>query len=210
MMLDESLREFARKLAAREPTPGGGAAAGYMGAMGAALAGMAIAYSVKKDENDRARIAELGEGLDYMERLREELLELTEKDSEAYGAYRQARSLPRDTAEEKAERKKQVRRALEEALDIPLRAAHRCQEGMERLEGLIGMISHHLITDAGVSARCFGAACRSLWYNVHINARSLKDAGRRLRLEKEEETMEEALAELESSVLKQVDKIRDR
>lgn len=207
MMLDESLREFARKLAAREPTPGGGAAASYTGALGAALAGMAIAYSVKKDETDRARIAELGEGLDFMEQLREDLLAFTGKDCEAYGAYREAKSLPRATPEEKAERKKQVRQALEGALEIPLQAAHRCLEGMERLEQLAGMISSHLITDVGVSARCLSSACRSLWYNVHINVQALKDAKRRRRMENEQERMEEALSEHESVILRHVDQV---
>jgi len=87
MVLDFTIREFARKLAAREPAPGGGAAASYTGALGAAVAGMAVAYSIRKDEEDRARIAELAEGLDYLERLREDLLLFTKKDSEAYGAY---------------------------------------------------------------------------------------------------------------------------
>ena len=210
MVLDFTIREFARKLAAREPAPGGGAAASYTGALGAAVAGMAVAYSIRKDEEDRARIAELAEGLDYLERLREDLLLFTKKDSEAYGAYSEAKKLPRATEEEKAERGKRIRRALEEALAIPLQAATSCAEGMERLEKLTSMISSRLVTDAGVAARCLGAACRSLWYNVHINAQALKDPRRRRELEKLNEKTEEEITRLEAAIIARVEgKIRD-
>ena len=48
LILDMSLSDFARACAACEPTPGGGAVAGYTGALGVALARMAMLYSLKR------------------------------------------------------------------------------------------------------------------------------------------------------------------
>ncbi len=43
---------------------------------------------------------------------------------------------------------------------------------------MVDLIAPRLITDAGVSARCFSTAFFSCWYNVKINANDLKDPER--------------------------------
>lgn len=203
--MDESLRTFARALAGRRPVPGGGAAADYLGALGAALAGMAIAYSVKEPSEMDDETRPLIEGSSRMEALREELLDLVEKDCEAYGAFSQALKLPKKTAEEKALRKSRIRSSLEQSLSVPLEAASLCLEGLRRLGGLAGRINPRLITDAGVSARCFNAAFHSSWYNVMVNANALKDGERCRELAAKREGMNREIKELEAEILAKVE-----
>ena len=44
-LLSMTVRDFAAATAARQPTPGGGSVAGVVGALGAALGGMALAFT---------------------------------------------------------------------------------------------------------------------------------------------------------------------
>jgi formiminotetrahydrofolate cyclodeaminase len=207
LILDLSLRDFARALAAREPTPGGGAAAAYTGAMAAALARMAILYSINDERIDDKEKARLEEVERFMDELREDLMRLAEEDTRAYGAFSQALKLPRKTAEEKKARKETIQQALEGALEVPLEAASRCLEGLDRLENLKGAITHHLITDLGVAGQCFAAACRSCGYNVWVNARSLKDKDRAGALLRRKESVEADAGLLEASLVREVEKV---
>jgi len=207
MVTNESLQEFAGSLSSKEPVPGGGAAAGYTGVLGTALAGMAIAYS-KRNEVDGGggeAASALDEGAALMERLRIDLLELTDKDCAAYAAFDRALKLPRSSSEEKASRRKEVRRALDIAMKVALDAASKCAQALERLHDLVRFINPRLITDAGISARCLGAALRSCWYNVLVNAVSLADDELVREMSAKREAMETAAALQEERVLKAVE-----
>jgi len=173
-MLDESLRDFAEKLAARKPTPGGGAASGYTGALGIAAGSMAIAFSIKKDMSPQDK-KKLSEGADLMVALRDNLLLLVKKDCDAYSAFSDAMKLPKSTKQEKEARKEALRVALSEAMDVPFSAANLCLKGLICLDSLTHSINPRLITDVGVGAQCLGAAFRSCWYNVLINLKSVKN-----------------------------------
>ena len=70
-MIEQSIQGFVEGLAAREPVPGGGAAAALAGGMGAALGAMAIQFTVGKKkyadlredlERDLALLEELSQG----------------------------------------------------------------------------------------------------------------------------------------------------
>lgn len=207
-LMARSLVEFARDCAEKTPTPGGGAVAAYTGALGASLARMAILYSLPgaKGEPSAQRDASLEQGIQWFETLREDLLLLADKDSAAYAAFSRALKLPKSTAEEKKARKKTVRQALEEALAVPLEAAAQCLEGLRRLEDLQAAINPRLITDLGVAARCLAAGARSCWYNVMVNARSLKQDDRLESISGQWKAAEKETAALERSISDCVDR----
>ena len=50
--IERTLRAFSDDLSADSPVPGGGSAAAYAGAMGAALAAMVGRISIKKERSD--------------------------------------------------------------------------------------------------------------------------------------------------------------
>jgi formiminotetrahydrofolate cyclodeaminase len=207
MILKQSLRSFASSLASREPVPGGGSAAGYVGGLGAALAEMAIAYSRTGVTRESDPAPNLEEGAIQMGQLREKLLALTERDGEAYGAFSQALKLPRGTGEEKAARKQQMKAALRDSLDVPFQAAILCLEGFRLLDSLIDEMNPRLITDVGVSAQCFGASFRSCWYNVRVNARALKEPEVAAEKEAQRKEMEKQVSDLEKKIFEKVDRM---
>src|SRR3990170_6235528 len=77
-LIDRTLRVFGEDLASERPVPGGGSAAAYAGALGAALCAMILRICAKKDtEAFAARIADL-------DNLRADFLRLVDDDSAAF------------------------------------------------------------------------------------------------------------------------------
>ena len=101
------------EVAAGTPTPGGGAAAAYVGALGSALNSMVGNLTVGKksyvDVEDQVK-----ECLSQLQRVREELLALSKKDSEAFAPLAACFKMPRATEEEKAQARKDALKAYQE------------------------------------------------------------------------------------------------
>ncbi len=178
MLTQLSLAEFADRTAAKEPTPGGGSVAAYVGTVGAALGAMAARFTEGKKGFEEHRSA-LAREIDALDTLRGRLTELVEADAAAYSTVTGAYKLPKGTPEEKEARKAAIQEALDVALKPPLAICRTAVEGLEVLSGLAPHTNPNLISDVAVAAFALGAACRSAWINVLINLSGLKDAERK-------------------------------
>jgi formiminotetrahydrofolate cyclodeaminase len=192
-----SLRELLDRLSSSDPVPGGGSAAALAGAMGASLISMVAALTVGRAEYAQVDTAarEIGEAASS---LRDELIELAERDSDAYQAVITARRLPRETNEQRAARSHAMSDAVVQAAEVPLRTARVATQALE-LAGRIAPIGNrNAVSDAGVAALLTAAAIRGAILNVRINLRYLPEdvpiraeAGAELvRLEQEATTLE--------------------
>ena len=101
-LTQSSLAEFAGDLAARTPVPGGGGASAYAGALAASLASMAAAFTRPKDESVSDDV--LDPIVERSRVLSAELVELVERDAEAYLALSRAYGMSRDDASRAAGR----------------------------------------------------------------------------------------------------------
>src|SRR3974390_3111583 len=99
-MRDETISAFLEQLAARVPTPGGGATGALHAAQSAALLAMVARYSdgAKYDAALMDHIIAEADGL------RTDALTLAESDEEAFAAVAEAYRLPKETAEQKQAR----------------------------------------------------------------------------------------------------------
>src|SRR5712691_9439389 len=97
-LIERSLRAFSDDLSSDAPVPGGGSAAAYAGAMGAALATMVGRISMKKDRSQA-----LEAYIEETDNLRSDFLRLVDDDSAAYARVAEAMKLPRKTEEDKKE-----------------------------------------------------------------------------------------------------------
>ena len=122
--IERSLRAFTDDLSADSPVPGGGSAAAYAGAMGAALAAMVGRISIKKDRSEA-----LEAYIEETDNLRSDFLRLVEDDSAAYARVAEAMKLPRKTDEEKKERQDRMQAALLAASRVPLEVAETALRG---------------------------------------------------------------------------------
>lgn len=166
---------FCEATATDEPTPGGGAVAAAVGALGSAVGAMAVRYAAGRGE-DEAVEAKVAAEIEALDELRRRLLALIEDDAEAYGGVRAAYALPRDDADAKAARRQAIQDALAEAAEPPLRIARACLEGLRLLDAHRAHANPHLLSDVGVAAYALGAAQRAAWLNVLVNLKALKRA----------------------------------
>jgi glutamate formiminotransferase/formiminotetrahydrofolate cyclodeaminase len=169
-LVDETLRAFSDDLASEAPVPGGGSAAAYAGALGAALAAMVARIAAKKADDEALRdyIAE-------MENLRGDFLRLVDDDSAAYASVAEAMRLPKGTAEEKAGRNERVQSALLAASRVPLEVARTSRRLLDACERGLAKAPSAAVSDVGVGALMAEAALRGAAMNVMINLSSLKD-----------------------------------
>ena len=127
MMTDESLQTFLDQLASRASTPGGGSAAGLMGAMGAALVSMVCNLTLGKEKH--ADVApEMAEVLATAERLRAGLTDAIAADIAAFDAVMAAYGLAKATEDEKSRRTAAIQVALKQATEAPLDCARLAAE----------------------------------------------------------------------------------
>lgn len=166
----ESMTYFVDELAARTPTPGGGGAAAYVGALGAALASMAGHFTLGKPrsadvEGDVRRL--LGEA----EEVRSALLELVDADARAFQRVTSALALPKGDPR----RAGALEAAMRGACEPPLAMMDRTAEAIGILEELRHTCSRLLLTDVGCGAVLCSASLRAASLNVYVNTRSLAD-----------------------------------
>jgi len=162
--LQVPLGDFLDRMASREPTPGGGAAAAMAVAMAASLIAMA------------ARFAALERGPDIAARsdsLRLSVALLAEADARAYTEVLAAGALPCEPNPE--ERRTAVRSALSAAADVPLAIA----EAAAEVAGLAAEVAvqgnPNLRGDAAAGALLAEAGGRSAANLVNINLRDSDD-----------------------------------
>ena len=164
---DNSCAEFVRVLATKAPVPGGGGASALCGAIGTALGNMVGSLTVGKK-----RYAAVEPEIKAMQA---ELLELVEKDAEAFAPLATAYGLPKDTPEQAAEKDRVMEAALKAACEVPLAIMQRCCEAVELMEGFAAKGSKIAVSDAGVGAALCRAALEGASLNVFINTKAMKD-----------------------------------
>ncbi|MGW5364930.1 cyclodeaminase/cyclohydrolase family protein [Actinopolymorpha pittospori] len=180
-MNDETIGSWLDQLASSAPAPGGGAAAAMHAAIGAALVSMVAnltigksAYAVHEEHAVSVR--------DRAEALRHKAIRLAADDAAAFTALMATYRLPKETAEQKAERGAAIRSATEAAAGVPLEIAATAAEVIELAESLPGRSNPNVLSDVAVAASSAVAAVESAAVNVEINLGSLRDAAVKERL----------------------------
>ena len=200
-----SVEELVARLATSDPVPGGGSAAAIAGAMGAALVGMVVELTAGRPaaEEHAATLADLAAS---SARHRAELLEMAQRDATAYRSVVAARRLPRETDDQKAERRRAVGEAMHAAAEAPLIVARLAVEVMDDAARVAPIGNVNAVSDAGVAALLAATAVRGAILNVQINLPYLAD-GDPLRIGTADELagLQARSDELQRSALKAVE-----
>jgi glutamate formiminotransferase/formiminotetrahydrofolate cyclodeaminase len=175
---------FIEELAAPTPTPGGGSAAAYAGAMGAGLVAMVAGLTIGKKKYAEVE-AEMQAIRVVAENLRQELTQAVDDDASSFEVLMATFKLPKDTDEQKAARSAAIIQATLNAAHIPL---HVAEESIKVMELALKCARHanvNAISDAMSGFAMSKAALTAAGYNVRINIHSLEDksAGDRMLAE---------------------------
>lgn len=173
-LISMSLKQFAAETASETPAPGGGSISAYVGALGAALAGMVANLSAhKRGWDDQWKTFS-----DYAEQAREiqdKLMFLVDEDTRSFNAIMDAFALPKGTEDEKAARSAAIQKATKGAIMAPFRVMQEIHKLLPILEVMVDKGNPNSASDGGVGMLCARAAMHGAWMNVRINASGLKD-----------------------------------
>ncbi|MFO0830250.1 MAG: cyclodeaminase/cyclohydrolase family protein [Phycisphaerales bacterium] len=158
------VHQFLADLAAKQPTPGGGAVAGLCGALSSALAQMVVSYSLgKKSLAQHQHMLE--DAARRLERARSIFLELADEDAEAYALLNEISRLP-DTDPRRA---RDLPGATQAAVSVPMSVAAAAVDALRLLRALCGASNPHLRSDLAIAAVLAEATARAARWNVVIN-----------------------------------------
>ncbi len=165
---------FLDELASALPAPGGGSAAAYAGAMGAALVAMVSGLTIGRKKYAEVE-AEMQAVRVMAEKLRAEMTQAVEDDAASFEAVIGAFKLPKETEEQQKARTAAIQRATLNAAHIPLHSAERSVKIMELAVKCAEHGNLNAISDALSGFAMSRASLTAAAYNVRINIHSLPD-----------------------------------
>lgn len=175
-----NLADLLDAIAAKTPTPGGGAVASAVGALAGALGRMVVSYSLGKKSLAEHR-GELERAAAALDEARHLLVRLADEDAAAYGRLSELMKLPADDPRRGAE----WGEAVSHAIAAPRSALGTCRDLIGLLETLAPITNKNLRSDLAIAAILTEAAARAAAWNVAVNLPMLDDPSRRGRIEAE-------------------------
>ncbi|MCL1791416.1 MAG: cyclodeaminase/cyclohydrolase family protein [Peptococcaceae bacterium] len=167
------LEKFLKEAAGPSPTPGGGSAAAYSGALAAAMLSMAAQLTTEKDTDakDLHKVEDIvREATVCLQRLKEGV----QRDIAVFDAFMETLRLPHTTDAEKQDRGGKLRLAYFDATESPLSIAENALRVIELACDLAPICNRNVVSDVGVAAAlAHGTFCAALW-SVEINLVSMK------------------------------------
>ena len=183
-MLDTT---FIDELASSAPTPGGGGASAYCGALGAAAAAMVGNLTLGKktyaDVED-----EVKRHLEALAQLQEMLIALVDADAKAFGPLAAAYRMPKDTPEQVEAKRQAVQLALAGAAEAPITIMRTASAVVDHADFLAHHGSRLARSDIGTAVSLISAAVEgaSLYVLANVSAMEDEELATRLRTEAEQ------------------------
>lgn len=174
-MQEISVRDYLQELASAHPTPGGGSAAAFCGALGAALTAMVAGLTARGEkfsavrpqmEGTRRRADSLGELF----------LRLAQEDADSYLKVSSAWKLPQATAAQKKTRDDALQEALKAATLVPLETLRAVEKLLRETVRALQDGNPHAQGDAAAAAALTHAAAIVAIQNIRINLAGIREA----------------------------------
>ena len=169
-----TVNEFLEALAARQSTPGGGAASALVGANAAGLVGMVAHFTLGKKgfEEVAERIGYIQERADAA---RQALVFAMDDDANVFEALMTAYAVPRppDNPQAMAARQATINARLRDATNVPRMIARTCAEIADMGVELLRIGNPSTISDAAGAVLLAAATVETVLYNGQINLASL-------------------------------------
>jgi formiminotetrahydrofolate cyclodeaminase len=195
MYAEQPLRHFLDTLCSKSPEPGGGSASALTGSIAAALAGMLASLTVDKKGYEDVW-DEMRESYERAKALKEDMLDLLQKDTEAFDDASKAFRMPKSSEQEKRARAEAIEEGLIKASEVPLSIMKKSLDISRLAARVLAKGNKMAITDGAIAALFAEAAAIGAMINVRINFSWMKN---REYVEKTQATLEEILEEVSAT-----------
>ena len=170
--------EFINEVDSKAVTPGGGSVSALASSLGVALVRMVGHVTVNKkkfkamgqDIQDK-----YNNSVNSLESVKEELILLVDKDTDAFNLIMSAFRMPKETDEEKSLRKQAILDGTIEAIKVPYRVAEISSIALREIEFLLTYSNKNAVSDIGVGALMLTSGIEGSLLNVEINLPGLVD-----------------------------------
>ncbi len=191
--------DFLHDLASAKPTPGGGSAAAFTAAEGAALVAMVGRLTVGKKkfvavENDMYAMIEQAESL------RTQLTQAVVDDAVAFEEVMAAMRLPKDNPEQEQARQEAIQVASLKAANVPLQTARLAVQVLRLSVQASRFGNSNACSDAGTASALAHAAITGAGGNVRINLINISADPKSVLIIKELEELEQTAASLDKEI----------
>ena len=200
MYIDQPIRHFLDKLASKSPEPGGGSVAALTGSLGAGLVSMVCSLTLGKEKYKDVQ-PQVEALIKESEKLRIEMQDLIQKDTEVYGGLSEVYKMPKNTDAEKAARTAKMQEALKKACQVPFEIGLKSLEVAQLAQRAAEIGNVAAVSDAGVAVLLAQACAQSAALNVKINVNSIKDDAYNKETWSKMETVLKQVAALEKTVM---------
>ena len=174
-LCDMTVTEFVNTVSSDAPAPGGGSVAALAGSIGAALT--AMVGNLTQGRKKYAQYADFAAQAEQRgNELKARLLDVMDRDTEAFLLVSDAFSLPKGTDKEKAARSAAIQAGLKACTKTPMEMMELCAEAAKLASDFAERgFNSSSASDLGVAFLSLSAAIRGAWLNVLINISSLRD-----------------------------------
>jgi methenyltetrahydrofolate cyclohydrolase len=192
-MLDtKTVKEFVEELSSNSPAPGGGSVAALAASLASALGNMVFNLTVGRKAYNNLTEEEKGlvdSNLKITEGLKDEFLDLMNKDVEAFNSVMDAFKLPKETEEEKTFRSEKIQEGYKSAIVVPLEVARTTYKLYDSILAAVKYGNKNALSDGGVAALMAQSAIEGAILNVKINLSAIKDEEYKNEMVKEIESL---------------------
>lgn len=187
-LVELDVLKFLDVVDSNSPAPGGGSVSALASSLGASLARMVahLSFGKKKYEalSDDVK-AKFVANFDELLKIKNELNDLIDRDSEAYNTVMAAYKLPKETDEEKATRSVEIQKSLKYAIQTPYDIVVLSGKAISLLEEILANGNQNAITDIGVGTMLLMVGLEGGILNVKVNLSSIKDTAYVEKINKE-------------------------
>jgi len=173
-LVDLTLTDFADETAGESMAPGGGSISAYVGTLGVSLGTMVANLSAHKPGWDE-RWKEFSEWAEKGQAYKNKLLALVDEDTNAFNKIIEGFRMPKNSEQEKLERREAIEAATIYATEVPLLVMETACNSMEVMLAMAKNGLQNSLSDAGVGALCARTAVYGAYFNVRINAKDIKN-----------------------------------
>ena len=173
-LVGKSICEFSEELASTKLAPGGGSAAALDGVLGAALIGMVASLTDGNKTYDRGGPL-IKYAIECADELRLRMLEIVNRDMDAFNMVSAVMKMPKSTEEEKAVRHLAMQDALKACVLASFELMECVYPAIELADEIVGNYNTNAASDLGVAVLNLKAAAQGAWLNILVNLDDVTD-----------------------------------
>ncbi len=177
-LVELKIKDFIDEIDSKSPAPGGGSVSALASTLGVSLARMVGHLTIGKKKYMSLSPAIQMEFSDVHKALitiKDELVSLVDKDTEAFNLVMKAYQMPKETEEQIKVRNEKIQAGINEAILVPMLVASLSISALHQLPFLIQYGNKQTMSDLGVAIMQIAVGVEGACMNVLINLSSLDD-----------------------------------